>query len=307
MSDTVPVSDTISAVLTEDAEHWIRTYVTPVAPPTVEKAKPWATTYRVPTDDGPVWFKVCAPVQAFEPRLTAHLYRRRPDLVTEVIAHDEGRAWLLMRDAGTPIAVYGNPPEAWLEVLPRYAELQRGETAHAAGHVAHGVTDRRLAVLPRLFDELVARDDLPVERDELPETGAVASLCGELAARGIPDSVQHDDLHMGNVAERDGVLRIMDWGDSSIAHPFFSLVVTFRFLEEKLPPGDPWFARLRDAYLEPWGRGLEDTFELAQRVGWVAHALGWARIRDHVPAEDHALFEQWYPRILRRAFAGIDS
>ena len=35
-----------------------------------------------------------------------------------------------------------------------------------------------------------------------------------------------------------------------------------RFLEQVngLPPSDPWFTRLRDAYLEPWGSGLTDTF-----------------------------------------------
>jgi hypothetical protein len=62
-------------------------------------------------------------------------------------------------------------------------------------------------------------------------------------------------------------LRLLDWGVASISHPFMSLVVTFRFLEEtnKLAPNDSWFARLRDAYLEPWGRGLEDAFTLRLR------------------------------------------
>jgi aminoglycoside phosphotransferase (APT) family kinase protein len=67
----------------------------------------------------------------------------------------------------------------------------------------------------------------------------------------FPETVQHDDLHRANVYTEGGKLRVLDWGDSSISHPFVSLVVTFRFLEEvtKLPPGDPWFARLRDAHL----------------------------------------------------------
>jgi hypothetical protein len=60
---------------------------------------------------------------------------------------------------------------------------------------------------------------------------------------------------------------VLDWGDSSISHPFASLVVTFRFLEEvtKLSPGDPWFARLRDANLEPWGRDLDKRFPIVVR------------------------------------------
>ena len=41
--------------------------------------------------------------------------------------------------------------------------------------------------------------------------------------------------------ERNERPRVLDWGDASISHPFASLVVTFRFLEEVtgLPPGDP--------------------------------------------------------------------
>src|SRR5919204_6865147 len=86
----------------------------------------------------------------------------------------------------------------------------------------------------------------------------------ELAAHGIPETIQHDDLHMANLYAQGGRLRVLDWGDSSISHPFASLVVTFRFLEEinKLSPVDPWFARLRDAYLEPWGRNLTAVFDL---------------------------------------------
>lgn len=95
-----------------------------------------------------------------------------------------------------------------------------------------------------------------------PETSPrFAELCDDLAARGIPDTIQHDDLHMTNVYESAGRLRVLDWGDSSIAHPFASLVVTFRILEERagLAAGDPWYKRLRDAYLEPWGNGLTDA------------------------------------------------
>jgi hypothetical protein len=59
---------------------------------------------------------------------------------------------------------------------------------------------------------------------------------------------------MANVYSDGGRLRVLDWGDASISHPFASLLVTFRFLEEvtRLQPEDPWFARLHDAYLEPW-------------------------------------------------------
>ena len=85
------------------------------------------TVLRVPLAGGVAWFKDCAPVQAFEPRLSAELFSRWPDRVAHVLGHDEERAWLLLADAGTPIGTFGNPPEAWLAALPQYAELQGGE------------------------------------------------------------------------------------------------------------------------------------------------------------------------------------
>jgi len=165
----------------------------------------------------------------------------------------------------------------------------------------------RLAALPERYEGLL-RQALPLECDEMKRLRGFmprfTELCDELAAHEVPETVQHDDLHMANVYA-DGGLRVLDWGDSSISHPFGSLVVTFRFLEEinGLPPGDPWFVRLRDAYLEPWGRGLADTFALALRVGTFAHTFAWARQRDHLPVQARPEFDTWYAVVLRRALA----
>jgi len=122
---------------------------------------------------------------------------------------------------------------------------------------------------------------------------------------GLLVPAQHDDLHAGNLYPQAERMRVLDWGDASISHPFASLVVTFQFLEEvnKLPPTDPWFARLRDAYLEPWGRGLGDTFALAMRVGTFAHTIAWVRQRNALPAEARPEFDNVYSIVLRRAVA----
>ncbi|HEY6398468.1 MAG TPA: hypothetical protein VIX82_13545 [Solirubrobacteraceae bacterium] len=283
-------------------------HVAPVGPVETAHEEPWATVLRVPLAEGVAWFKACAPVQAFEPRLTAELYARWPDRVVEVIGYDEDRAWLLLVHAGMPIAAKGNPPEAWLAALPRYAELQRGEATFVQDHLAHGVPDLRVAVLPARYEDLL-RHSLPLGRDDIQRlrtfTPRFAELCGELAAHGISETIQHDDLHMANLYAQDERLRVLDWGDTSISHPFASLVVTFRFLEELngLPPNDPWFGRLRDAYLEPWGRGLTDTFALAIRVGTFAHACAWVRQRDHLPEKARAQFDSTFTVILRLALA----
>jgi hypothetical protein len=287
-------------------EAWIHTHVEPVGRIETASVEPWATVLRVPLADGAAWFKACAPVQTFEVRLSVELFSRWPDRVGEVVAHDEGRAWLLLADAGTAVQETGNPPEAWHAALPPYAELQRGEAARAADHLAHGVPDLRGEVLPERYEDFL-RHDIPLEPDEIRRlrdfAPRLAELCRELAAHGVPDTIQHDDLHMANLYAKDGRLRVLDWGDSSISHPFASLFETFRFLEEvnELPPGDPWFARLRDVYLEPWGTGLVETFDLALRVGAFAHSVAWMRQRDNLPKSEVADFDRWFPLVLRRA------
>jgi hypothetical protein len=290
------------------AEDWIRAHVEPVGAIETAHERPWATVLRVPLADHAAWFKACGPVQAFEPRLTAGLFARWPDRVAEVLAHDEERAWLLLADAGTPVGIFGNPPEAWLAALPSYAELQRGEAPYAQDQLAHGVPDLRVATLPARYEELLRRE-LPLESDEIDRLRSFrlrfAQLCAELAAHDVPETIQHDDLHMANLYSDGERLRVLDWGDSSISHPFASLIVTFRFLEERtgLPPTDPWFARLRDAYLEPWGSDLTDLFALAIRVGAFAHTFAWARQRDHLPEEARLEFDTGFAIILRRAVA----
>ena len=170
------------------------------------------------------------------------------------------------------------------------------------------LTDLRMETLPSRFEESL-QSDLPLAADEIDRLRAfaprLAELCAELDAYGVAETVQHDDLHFANLYEKDGRLRVLDWGDTSISHPFASLYTPYRFLENvtKLPPGDPWFARLRDAYLEPWGEGHEDAFALALRVAAFAHATAWTRQRDHLPEEEVPEFDRYFPEVLRRALA----
>ncbi|HJW21904.1 MAG TPA: hypothetical protein VJ506_05700 [Candidatus Limnocylindrales bacterium] len=284
--------------------------VRPTGPIDLVRVRPWASIVQVPTAAGTAWFKACQPAQAFEPRLTAELYGRWPDRVVRVLGHDAEHAWLLTADAGRSIGSLGNPPELWQRILPRYAELQRGERAFVEDHLAHDVLDLRVAGLPERYAMLLSRD-LPLEPDEVATLRGFerrfAELCAEVAAESPGDSVQHDDLHVNGVFVLGDELRVTDWGDASIGHPFASLVVTFRFLEREngLAPADPWFARLRDAYLEPWGPGLVDVFERAMRVARFAHAIAWIRHRDPLAPDARAAFDEEYRVVLRRALAVI--
>jgi hypothetical protein len=257
---------------------------------------------------GLAWVKVCAPAQAFEARLTAALASRWPELLPEVVTHDGERGWLLLADGGKRLG-FGVGPEPWLSLLPAYAELQRGEAAHVAEHLDGGVPDRRLTSFPSLYQEMLAHD-LPLSSAGYVRLRAFGPgftrLCEELEAAGTPATMQHDDLHGNNIYPYNDGTRILDWGDSCVSHPFLTLFVTYLHLEkmEGLPRRDPWLRRLRDAYLEPWGRPseLRETFELAQRLGPFAHAFKELRVLDAIPERERH-FVRDLPDILARCIA----
>jgi hypothetical protein len=286
------------------AEQWIREHVEPIGPIEVVRDRVWATTARVPIGDGAVWFKSLASTHRFEAELVPLLAAGWPDLLPPVVAADAGQGWLLLADAGTSLDALGNPPEVWRKVLPAYAQLQRDFS------VPDSVPDRTLERWPELFEDL-ASSELPLAPAELSRLRGFeprfADQCAELASYDLPPAIQHDDLHHRNVFVDGHAVRIIDWGDASRSHPFASLVVTFRFLEERnrLAPNDQSFPMLRDAYLEPWGTGLRDAFDLSQHLGRFAHAFGWISLRRLLPDNARPAYDIPFQTILRRALAGI--
>ena len=267
------------------AEAWIRERVAVTGPLDQFHVRWWSTVIRVPSGDRDLYFKAVAPGLEFEPALTVRLYELAPDRVTPVVDADLERSWMLMRDAGTRLReVVLTPADLrhWELALPRYAELQIAATPIADELLALGVPDARLAVLPDQLRTVLTepvRGLTTAEQEQvlaaLPE---LESLCRQLAAYGIAETIQHDDLHDGQIFFARGRYVFFDWGDSCISHPFHSLTVNLRAAAARLglEPGGSEVRRLRDAYLEPFG-DLGEAADLAYRTGTVGRALAWDR------------------------------
>jgi Ser/Thr protein kinase RdoA (MazF antagonist) len=66
----------------------------------------------------------------------------------------------------------------------------------------------------------------------------------DLAGYGLPDTLGHGDLHLGNVAKRDGKYLFFDWGQGCVSHPFID---ARSFVQESDMESMP-----EEAYLAPW-------------------------------------------------------
>ena len=265
--------------------------------------RPWSTVWSVPTTGGRLWFKAGGPGNRYEAALLDAFSRWRTPRILEPFAVDVERGWLLLPDGGTRLRETigsGQALPAWLRVLPEYAALQRELEPRVDELVTLGTPDLRLATLPDRLAALVEDPGVVLATEERARLRAalsrVASWRDQLAAIGIAPSVQHDDLHDGNVFVGEAGDRFFDWGDASVAHPFGSLLVAFRSIANRglgdVDTQSRALDRLQDAYLEPWTDAhtqseLATAVPLAMRLAIIGRAMSWQRALAGIPPMDH--------------------
>jgi hypothetical protein len=296
--------------------------------PVVEvKIRPWSAVLRAPMSGGDLFFKANLPALANEPKLTCVLHRIDPEHVQPVLAEQPEQRWMLQRDGGPTMRerLGGEGDlDRWERMLALYAELQVRAIGHAEELLGAGVPDRRPAELGRLFEQVVvAERRLADSSEKLSESeserllglaGTVERLAAELAASGVPASIDHSDLHSGNVlAPGDGYV-FFDWHEGALTHPFFSMVVATRWLAHNhgVEPGSAQDTRLRDAYLGAWSgyashESLRATLDLALRVGPLTRALGWMRVLEGLPRAEQAHWAEYPSGWLRDLQTGLEG
>ena len=171
----------------------------------------WSTAIRVPTAEGPVWFKANTPELCYEVAVVEAVSSRVPSRVPALLAKDHELGWMLMADAGErlrEVVAAERSLERWHDVLESVADLHRALEPDVEPLLAAGVPDLRLSGLADAYAELVAQVDVePRFRDA---TGRVRDLVDELASYGVTETLQHDDLHDGQVFVKDGRNLVMD-------------------------------------------------------------------------------------------------
>lgn len=280
-----------------EARAWIDARVARTGEAEQVHVTPWSTVLRVPTADGAAWFKANDPALAFEAALVDRLASLRAHVVPPLIASDAARGWLLMGDAGERLREVVQRERSlrrWHEVLARYADLQLAAAPGVDDLLGLGVPDRRLERLPRDYADLCDRLGL---REQRQAVGEVEELCARLAESGLPDTVQHDDLHDGQVFLGPGGDAgpgplVLDWADACVTHPFLTLAVTLGGVigwgvddvegsEELGPHLAAYLGPFRAAYPSRSEEELAGAATIALRLGWACRA-----VNGHVPGQE---------------------
>jgi hypothetical protein len=248
----------------------------------------WSTVMRVPTDAGPVWFKANDETMRHEAAVLDLVASRSAGRVPPPLVRDPDTGWMLLADAG--VRLRDVIPEErslvrWLDVLEAYARVQLACEDDVDALLALGLPDCRLHTLPGAYADLLAGLDDADPR--LPGPDAIQDLCDRLAAFGIRETVQHDDLHDGQVFLGTGTHLVLDWGDACLSHPFFTLSVTVEGViawgvddVEDSEDIEPHLAAYLRPYEERYAGDLREAARIAMRLGWVCRAINGALPQD---------------------------
>ncbi len=193
-----------------------------------------------------------------------------------------------MADAGTQPLIDHPEIERWEAALGAYARMQVALSQHIGELRALGVPERGLSWLQAGLGQLLAdsgalsagvaglaSDEIVALRQLEPE---LRKDCLRWERSGLPLSLEHGDLSAWQV-QLDGVdNRFLDWSDSSVAPPFFSMLGMLRDLPREILAVPLAAARLRDAYLWGWSElappgSVREAFDAAQRLAPLHHAL----------------------------------
>lgn len=236
---------------------------------------------RVLTEQGFLYLKAVAPPFASkEIALTVKLAERDPLHLPVVLAAERDRLLLAdfgkHRPLGSEIAL-----EQWEEIIRFYAQLQTSSVSSVPQWLSLDCADLRTNHIATHLEELIAQVperlhglSQPLSMEELAQlrtrVSPLRDMCRELSDYGIPDALEHGDLHAGNVAVHEGGFLIYDWSHACVTHPFYGFGSLF--LDDDWFPQQPELMfRLRDAYLDAWTQyvplpRLQAAFELWGRL-----------------------------------------
>jgi hypothetical protein len=298
-----------SAEFRDELRAWCEAQVGPVLRMEQHKLRGWATVWRVTTADASWFAKQNCPGQIFEQPLMALLARLAPDRVVPVRAASDG--FLLTPDQGPVFhETAGEDVENWVRLARDASLLQRELVPHLDELVAIGATALApeeahdyAAARVEQYAELRAGDPrrlAPEVADRLrAHLPVVRRWAEQVAALGLPLTLNHNDLHENNVFDVDGRLLFFDFGDSLVTDPLGVMLVPLNVLGDKLRAcgDDPRLWRVVDAALEVWSdlvpaAELRDALPAALQLGRLGRVESWVRCQPSLSDEELA---EWGP------------
>lgn len=242
----------------------------------------------VPTSTENLFFKGTRSSTHHEAAVSNYFHQVYPGQSTGIVRIEEKEGWLLMNElGGVPIRQLKDK-KIWKAALSEYAQLQVSEVANIERLRELNIPNRTLSKLKEdIIKHLEGMCDTGLSTEEkeavIKLQPELLNMCDELEELLPIHTIDHGDLHSANIQYDDGKITFLDWGDSSITHPFFSTHVFWNSLFELVDNDPEWLKvidEFRPYYLKPWTafapmEKLESALKISDQLGCVHRAISW--------------------------------
>lgn len=262
------------------------------------QSTPWSYVIRFATTDGYVYLKHTPELLALEASIIQILRDQFHASVPEVIAHNPELNCFLMKDAGQPlrgILKQKFDETLIIKAIDQFTSLQIAVADRVDIFLNIGVPDWRLDKLRDLYKELIAKKDILIadglselEMRELENLiPQVNKLCKILSNYSIKQSIVQPDFNDNNslIDEASQKITIIDLGEISISHPFFSLINCLYVMKKhhSLTDEDDAYQKIKEACLKNYmnfesKENLLYAFKVAHVLFFIYQALANYRL-----------------------------
>ena len=190
-------------------------------------------------DGSTYWLKATGAPNAHERQITELLSALCPACLPHIVAQKpEWNAWL-MTGRACGLTSLPSDPDDLVELLGHavqsLAELQIETVGQESLLFGAGAFDQRLDVVRRNVDGLFAyvaeamslqtSTKAPqIEAGRLKELREILQkACGHAERMGIPPTILHGDMNLGNLVFTEGRCQFIDWSEGYVGHPLVTL------------------------------------------------------------------------------------
>lgn len=252
------------------------------------KKSDFSLVLLVPVNTGNLYFKATRSSTHHEAAVSRYFHTMYPGKSTGIVRIHDIEGWLLMKElGGVPIRQLKDK-EIWKAAITEYAQLQVSEISNIDELSSMNVPNRTLSTLKKdIIQHLEGMCDTGLSAEEkeavMKLQPELLAMCDELEQLIPLHSIDHGDLHSANIQYVNGKLVFLDWGDSSITHPFFSTRVFWNSLFELVDNDSEWLKvieEFRPYYMKAWTaiaplEKLEIALKISDQLGCIHRAVSW--------------------------------
>lgn len=256
----------------------------------------YSVVYQIATSKGVVYLKQTPEGLSSEPDMLSFLNLQGCFKIPQIMAQNNQLHCFIMTSAGdlSLRQLFDDKihSDLLIQGVNGFTSIQRTLEHKTEQLFKLGTPDWRLHRLPTLYFQLISNDKLLKDdglfRDEIKHLHQLypqcIQLCETLSTYHIPETINHCDFHENNmlIEKKSGMVSIIDWGETVVSHPFFSLAGFLWNMTyfHKLGESDDIFKTLQAQSLYAWldvhhEKDLLKALGIAMQLNGVFAALSY--------------------------------